>query len=358
MSKDYYNILGVEKNATKDDIKKAFRKLAHQYHPDKKGGDEARFKEVSEAYSVLSDDKKRAEYDAYGRVFSGAGQGGAGYGDFDFSQFTQGFGGNGGVEFDLGDIFGEFFSGMAGRTRTRRGRDISIDQELTFEEAIFGVERNILLNKISVCEVCNGNGAEPGSELETCATCNGKGTIKEVRRSIIGSISTTKTCETCNGKGKIPKEKCRTCGGAGVHKREHEIKVRIPAGIENGEVVRLAGMGEAVAGGAPGDLYIKVRVRPHPVFKKEGNDLVMDLTVKLTDAILGTKYNIKTLDGEISVKIPKGVTFGEILRVKGKGVPLSKRERGDLLIKVKIDLPRKLSREAEKAIEKLREEGI
>ena len=358
MPKDYYQVLGVEKSATKDDIKKAFRKLAHQYHPDKKGGNESKFKEVNEAYGILSDDKKRAEYDAYGRVFSGAGGAGAsdaGFGGFDFSQFSQGFG-NGEVEFDLGDIFGEFFGG--GRSRTPRGRDISIDLNLAFEESIFGIEREILLNKVSSCAVCKGTGAKAGSSLETCYTCNGKGRVKEVRRSIIGSFATAKICEVCNGIGKIPKEKCETCGGKGVLKKDQEIKVKIPSGIDDGEVVRLSSMGEAISGGAAGDLYIKIHVAKHPQFHKEGSDLVMTLNIKLTDALLGAKYIVKTLDGNIELKVPKGLKFGEILRIKGKGVPNDRGRRGDILAKVKIDLPQKLSKEAEKIIEKLRGEGV
>jgi molecular chaperone DnaJ len=354
--KDYYQTLGIEKNASKDDIKKAFRKLAHQYHPDKKGGNESKFKEVNEAYGILSDDKKRAEYDAYGRVFSGAGGSeDAGFGGFDFSQFSQGFNQNG-FEFDLGDIFSEFFGG--GKARTPRGRDISIDLNLTFEESIFGVERDILLNKVSSCDTCKGTGARSGSSLETCSTCNGNGKVKEVRRSIVGSFTTTKICETCNGTGKIPKEKCETCGGKGVLKKDQDIKVKIPSGIDDGEVVRLSSMGEAVSRGTAGDLYIKIHVSRHPIYRREGNNLVMTLNIKLTDALLGAKYAIKTLDGNIELKVPKGLKFGEILRIKGKGVPSESGRRGDILVKVKIDLPQKLSKKAEETIEKLREEGV
>lgn len=355
-SKDYYKILGVEKEASKEDIKKAFRKLAHQYHPDKKGGDEAKFKEVSEAYGVLSDDSKRNQYDTYGQTFSGN-AGFEGAQGFDFSNFANNFRGGDGVEFDLGDIFGEFFGGRS-ESRKKRGRDISIDIELNFEESIFGVERAILLNKISQCSDCDGSGAKKGSEMETCKNCNGNGQIREVRRSIIGSFSSVRSCELCNGTGKIPKEKCDTCKGKGVLKKEKEIKVTIPSGVENGEMMRLSGMGEAVSGGVPGDLYIKIHVRPHEYLKKEGNNLFMDLKIKLTDALLGGEREIKTLDGSIKLKIPEGVSHGEILKVKYKGVPHDKSHRGDLLIRISVEIPNKLSKEAKKMIENLKKEGI
>lgn len=358
MSQNYYQTLGVDKSASADEIKKAFRKLAHKYHPDKKDGDEAKFKEVNEAYSVLSNEKKRAEYDSYGRVFSdGAGPqpGAGGFGGFDFSQFTQGANGQG-FEFDMGDIFGDMFGG--GRAKQKRGRDISIDIELTFEESVFGVERKILLNKVGECDACDGEGSEKGSKMSTCTACNGNGKIREVKQSFIGSFATERICDECNGKGKIPEKKCKDCHGMGVRKKESEIKVRIPAGIENGEMVRLSGGGEAVAGGSPGDLYIKIHVKKHPIFTKDGHNLHMNLQVKLTDAILGAKYTIQALDGEITLKVPAGVSHDEILRIKGKGVPTGGSGRGDILVKVKIQIPSKLSRKAKKAIEDLREEGI
>lgn len=358
MAKNYYEILGVPKNASKDDIKKAFRKLAHKYHPDIKGGDETKFKEVNEAYGVLSDDKKRAEYDTYGRVFNGAGgqQGGQGFGGFDFSGFTNGGQGFEGFEgFDLGDIFGDIFGG--GRSRTKRGRDISIDIEISFQESIFGVERVVLLNKTSVCSTCAGSGADKGSEMVTCSVCNGKGKIHEVKKSFLGSFAAVRVCDVCHGKGKVPKKRCPDCGGLGINKKEQEIKINIPSGIDDGEMIRLSGAGEAITGGSSGDLYVKIHVKPHSVFKKEGADLVMTLNIKLSDALLGAEYKINTLDGEIKVKIPEMVSFGEILRVRGKGVPVGKK-RGDLLIKIHIELPNKLSKEAKKIVDDLRKEGI
>jgi molecular chaperone DnaJ len=355
MAKDYYETLGVPREASKEDIKKAFRKLAHKYHPDK-GGDAAKFKEVNEAYSVLSDDKKRAEYNAYGRVFSDAGGPGAGgFGGFDFNGFQQGAGFE---EFDLGDIFGQFFGGGRGGARQKRGADISIDVELAFNESVFGVDREILLNKTSTCDQCAGNGAEPGSEMKTCTTCNGKGKIQEVKSSFLGQFTTVRTCNTCNGLGKIPTKKCTKCHGMGVLKKQEKFSVHIPAGIDNGEVIRLTGAGEAVSGGIPGDLYIKVHVKKHSTFVKEGINLVTDLNIKLTTALLGGEYNLETLDGTIVLKIPQGVNNGEILRVKGKGVPVDRSRRGDILVKVHIDLPNRLSKNAAKLIEELKKEGI
>lgn len=356
MPKNYYDILGVDKKATTDDIKKAFRKLAHKYHPDKKGGDASKFKEVNEAYSVLSDEKKRMEYDSYGRVFSDGG-GGAGqgpFGGFDFSGFANGA--NGFEGFDLGDIFGDIFSG--GRAREQRGRDISVDIELSFADSIFGSERKILIAKTSKCDVCEGTGAVKGTAIETCKTCNGKGKVHETKRSFFGNFSTVTTCDTCRGRGKVPKEKCHTCHGIGVHRKDEEIAIKIPSGIEDGEVIRLSGAGEAIAGGISGDLYVKIHVKRHPMFTKEGNNLVTTLSIKLSTALLGGEYRLQTLDGEMTVKIPSGISIGEILRVRGKGVPFDKNKRGDLLIKLSIELPNKLSREAQKLVEELKKEGI
>ena len=352
MAKDYYDILGVQKSASKDEIKKAFRKLAQKHHPDK-GGDEAVFKEASEAYSILSDDKKRAEYDTYGQTFAGAGGpgGGQGFGGFDFSGFQQG-----GVEFDLGDIFGDMFGG--GRSRGRRGRDISIDQQIDFKDAVFGIERTVLLSKFSTCATCDGSGAKKGTDLVTCQQCNGSGKIHETRRSFLGTFATERVCEACHATGKVPKDRCKDCHGEGVRKQEEEITIMIPAGINDGEMIRLSGKGEAISGGSAGDLYVKVHVKPHSVLHKEGNDLIMSLNVKLTDALLGGSYSVDTLDGPLSVKIPAGISHGEILRVRDKGVPTDSGSRGDLLIRVHITLPSKLSKKAKKAVEELRAEGV
>lgn len=363
MSKDYYKILGVEKNSSKEDIKKAFRSLAHKHHPDKKGGDTEKFKEINEAYSVLSDDKKRSQYDQFGSGFNQSGQGGwsgqgfDGFEGFDFSGFSGG-GQNGSFEFDLGDLFGDVFGGGRGRGNKNRGRDISIDLELTFSESVFGVDRSILLNKVSTCDFCGGSGAEKGSETANCSTCNGRGTIREAKRTIFGQFESTATCQTCHGSGKVPKIKCSVCHGEGILKRQSEIKVKVPSGIDNGEMIRLAGMGEATASGQSGDLYIKVHVKKHPIFRKDGNNLVMDLTIKLSDALLGAKYTIETLDGNIEVKIPEGIGHGEVLRIKNKGIPFNGRNRGDLFIKINVPFPKKLSKESKKIVEQLKKDGI
>lgn len=357
MAKDYYNVLGVDKKATQDDIKKAFRKLAHKYHPDKGDGDEAKFKEVTEAYSVLSDEKKRREYDAYGQAFPGGGpQGGNPFGGFDFSQFQQGFG-NSGVEFDFGDLFGDMFG--ARQSRAPRGRDISIDLEISFKDAAFGTTRTVLIGKIATCDLCKGNGAKPGTELETCPTCAGSGRVHETRNSILGQFSTVRTCPACEGTGKIPKEKCPECKGHGVKRKEVELTVSIPAGIDNGEMIRMPGQGEAVKSGTPGDLYVKVHVKPHPVFRREGSDLVMDLPVKLTDALAGTTVSIESLEGKtLEVKIPPMKRAEELLCVKGKGIPEGGSSRGDIIIRLEVALPQKLSSKAKKLIDELKEEGL
>jgi molecular chaperone DnaJ len=358
-SKNYYETLGVQKNASQDEIKKAFRKLAHEHHPDKTGGDDKKFKEASEAYSVLSDEKKRQQYDTFGSADAsgfGGGQGG-GFGGFDFSGFSQG----GNQEFDLGDIFGEFFGGGRGggrRERTPRGSDISIDIELTFKESIFGVEKDIHLNTMSQCEHCKGTGGEPKSEIVTCGKCHGDGTIRETKNSIFGAFATQKTCPDCNGLGKIPKEKCKVCHGHTVVRKEHSLKVKIPSGIENGEMVRLSGAGETAPHGTTGDLYIRAHVKPHKEIQKEGSNLVMKLPVRLTEALLGGERLIETLDGSLTLKIPAGVHFGEILRLKERGVPTDGRRRGDLLVHIEIELPKKISKSAAKLIEELKKEGM
>ena len=361
MSKDYYEILGVNKSSSKDEIKKAFHKLAHKHHPDKNKGDDSKFKELNEAYQTLSDDPKRAQYDRFGSAgpqgFNPGAQGG-GFGGFDFTGFQNG---GQGVEFDmgdLGDIFGDFFGGGMSRGQQRRGRDISTEIDLTFEESIFGVTRKILLTKQSICDICKGNGGKPGTKMTTCATCNGKGQIREVKRSILGSFSSVKTCDTCFGSGKVPTEKCTECDGRGVLKKQEEINLNIPAGINNGEMVKMSGMGEAIRGADAGDLYIKVNVRPHAIFKRDGLNLTMDLPIKLTDALLGMTYDLKILEGTtVEVKIPEGINHNELLRVRGKGVP-SSRGRGDIILRAQIKMPTKLSKKSKETIEGLKKEGL
>jgi molecular chaperone DnaJ len=358
MAKDFYQTLGVDKKASKDEIKKAFHKLAHQYHPDKKGGNEAKFKEVNEAYQTLSDETKRRAYDTYGEAGVGSGGGQQGY--------SGGFGGFGGQGFDgvdLGDIFGDIFGGgyaSATGDRVERGRDISIDIEISFEESIFGTERKVSLGKSSRCDTCSGSGAKPGTKLKKCATCGGKGKVTEVRKSFLGQFATTHTCGVCGGKGEVPDEKCKTCNGIGIVKKQEEVAIGVPPGINHGEMLRMSGRGEAVAHGIPGDLYIRVHVKPHALYHREGQNLIMTLDVKLSDALLGATYKIAALDGKtIDVKIPEGVKFGDTLRLKEKGVPGHSRGRtGDILIHVNIKTPTKLSGKVKKMIEELRTEGI
>lgn len=357
MNKDYYQILGLEKGSSKDEVKKAFRKMAAKYHPDKAGGDEEKYKEITEAYAILGDDKKKAEYDTYGHAFNNGGGGGGGFGGFNWGDFQQqggGFGG-GGFEFDLNDIFQNF--GFGGGRAQQRGRDVSIDINLTFSESIFGVTRKVLITKNNTCAQCEGSGAKKGTEKVSCTTCAGNGKVRETRQSVMGSFSTVRACDDCNGTGKIPKEKCESCRGAGVARAQEEIAIKIPAGIQNGEVIRMTGRGEAVSGGQPGDLYIKVHAESHKTIRREGNTLSSNLPIKLTDAILGGSYRVETLDGTIDVKIPAGIAHGELIRIKEKGVP-SERGRGDFMVKISIEIPKKLSRKAQKLIEELRDEGI
>ena len=361
-SKNYYEILGIDKKANKEDVKKAFRKLAQKHHPDK-GGDEDKFKEITEAYSILSDEKKRREYDSYGQTFAGGGPQGAGgfsgnAGGFDFSNFQQNMGG---IEFDISDLFGGMAGDMfgGGRARASRGRDISMDVEVSFKESILGSKRSVLITKVSRCEVCEGTGAKPKTEMETCKTCNGAGRIHETRDSVLGAFTSVRTCPTCEGAGKVPKEKCENCDGRGVVRKEEEIKLSIPPGIDNGEMIRMPGMGEGIKNGRAGDLYVKVHVKPHAIFHKEGANLIMNLPIKLTDALLGTTVSVTTIDDKVlEVKVPAMQKTEETLRVRGKGVAYSEGGTGDLLIRVTASLPRKLSGKAKKAIEELKSEGL
>jgi molecular chaperone DnaJ len=285
MSKDYYNILGVNKGASKDEIKKAFYKLAHKYHPDKKDGNEAKFKEINEAYQILSDDAKRSKYDQFGSGFENMGNssGGGGYqqggfGGFDFSGFQNG----GGAGFDFGnlnDIFSDFFAGGMGeqRNETRRGRDISTEIQISFSDSILGLNKKILIKKTSKCNICGGSGAKVGTKMQTCKSCNGQGRIRETKRTIFGNISNTRICSECLGTGEVPKEICINCKGAGVLKKEEEITITVPSGIHNGETLRISGAGEAVKNGKTGDLYIKINVKIPNKISKRARELLEEL---------------------------------------------------------------------------------
>lgn len=349
MATDYYEILGVSKSASKGDIKKAFHKMAHQYHPDKNGGDDKKFKEVNEAYQTLSDEKKRAQYDQFGS--EGPQMGGGGYGGFDPSGFD--FSGGG---FDMGDIFGDIFGGGR-QQRVRRGADLQTSISLTFKESIFGVEKEIRVTKPSTCTTCKGDGAEPGTKLETCDNCDGKGSVRTVQRTILGSIATNQTCSKCHGKGKIPKTPCKKCRGDGVVTEARTIKVNVPSGINNGETLRLTGMGEAISGGQPGDLYVHISVTSHKTIARQGGDLVSNHSIKLTDALLGAEHSIETLDGEMKFTIPQGTKVGDTITLKNHGVPHGSR-RGNFVIRLVINLPEKLSKKSKELIEELKKEGI
>jgi molecular chaperone DnaJ len=356
--KDYYQVLGIPRNATSEDIKKAFRRLAHQYHPDKSGGNEDKFKEVNEAYQVLGNEQKRSHYDRFGSAGNGSSPGsGQGF-EWDFSNFGQGFEG-----VDLGDIFGDIFGfGQAGNSaygrQTPRGRDIAIDTELSFPEAVFGIDRSVLLRKSVTCASCKGTSRQPGTDVKSCSNCNGSGSVHETRRSFIGSITKLRPCSTCNGVGEVPKEPCRTCHGNGVMQASEDISISIPPGIQDGEMIKLVGKGEAVANGITGDLYIKIHVLPDKRYNRTGHDITTILEITVTDALLGTEKKLETLDGFIQIQIPTGTEPGAVLRIRGKGVPRSRGGRGDLLIKIIIKIPRKISRKAKYLLEDLKKEGL
>jgi molecular chaperone DnaJ len=358
--KDFYQILGVSKSASEAEIKSAFRKLAQKYHPDKKGGDEAKFKEVSEAYSVLSDKKKRSQYDMHGSNYNNAGGGaqGGGFGGFDFSNFAQGqgFNFNGqNVEFDFGDIFGDVFGGQA--RGQARGRDVALDVELTFRESIFGTDRRMLVAKIGVCHTCEGNGGAKGSKTVDCKTCNGKGEIRESRSTFFGNFTSARACPVCHGRRVVPETPCPTCHGEGVAKQQEEIHVQVPAGVSDGEMIRMPGRGEVAPHGTAGDLYIKLHVRPDKIFTRDGNNLLMSLSIRLSDALLGKDITVTTLDGDEKLHVPAGTTHGDALRIKSRGVPTG-RSRGDIIARINVEMPKKLSRTAQELVQKLRAEGV
>ncbi|MFC1639105.1 molecular chaperone DnaJ [Patescibacteria group bacterium] len=351
MAKDYYEILGIQKGASQEDVKRAFRKLAHQYHPDKQGGDEAKFKEVNKAYQTLGDEKKRAQYDQFGHgayeQMGGMGGGpGAGFGGF--GQGGQGFNIN---MDDLGDIFGGMFGG--GRQRgPKRGRHIEMDLPLTFEEAAFGVERSIAPHRHVSCPECGGSGGEKGAGFETCSDCRGSGRMTTVQQTVLGSFQSTRTCPKCGGEGKSPKKTCARCSGHGIVRDSKELTVKIPAGIDDGEVLRISGAGEAVKGGPSGDLYLRISVRRHRRFERDGFDVLAEEKIDFPLAALGGKVETETLDGKIDLKIPAGTQPGAVLRLRGKGVPhLRGTGRGDHLVTVRVAVPKKLTRKQKKALE-------
>lgn len=364
---NYYETLGVSKDATDDEIKKAYRKLAHKHHPDKQGGDEKKFKEINEAYQILSDKAKRQQYDQFGRTFDQGGfQGGQGQGfdGFDFSGFQgfrqqQGQEGFDFQEFGFEDIFSDIFGGAFGgrkRSRKKAGKDIQVDAEITFEEMVQGTKRNINLYKRVICDKCHGTGGEPGTTKETCPTCKGSGQIKQTMQSFLGSFSQVSICPTCKGSGEIYSEKCKKCGGDGRIKDEQGIEVDIPAGIQDGQTLSLEGQGEAGEQGAPsGNLYLNIRVIPHPKFKREGNTILSNEYITFSQAVLGDKIVVDTINGKIRMKIPAGTQSGEVFKIRDEGVPfLDRRGKGDHLVKIIVKIPKNLNREQKEIIEKLR----
>ncbi len=375
--KDYYHILGVTKTATEEEIKKAYRKLAHQYHPDKSGGDEKKFKEINEAYQVLSDKSKRAQYDRFGTAdpmggFGGGGAGGAQWGGFPGGfQWNSGGQPNGeGMGFDpsqfgdMGDIFESFFEGMGVRPRRKtyeKGADLELHEQVTLEEAFRGAVKTVRLRTLVACAKCAGKGAETGSGFEKCTACDGQGEIREQRRTFFGTFSQVKQCAKCHGSGEVPKKPCMACKGAGRIEAEREVKIDIVAGIDDNQLIKVKGMGEAgERGTAAGDLYVRVRIKPHPVFTRHGNDLVAAKELRLVDVLLGRQMEVPIIaGGTIKIEIPPGFNLKEPLRVVGYGMPhIGSRTHGDLLVNFTIKAPKRPNARAKELLEELEREGF
>ncbi len=347
--RDYYEVLGVSRDATQEEIKKAYRKLARQYHPDANPNDkdaEAKFKEITEAYEVLSDPEKRAQYDRFGHAATGA----QGFGGF------EGFGGFGGFGTDfggLGDIFDMFFGGTSRHRRgPEKGEDIRVDLELSFKEAAFGLEKDIRVPRMEPCSTCNGTGAAPGTRPVTCPVCGGSGQIQFAQSTPFGRMFQTRTCDRCRGAGRIIEKPCANCHGSGQVRRTRTIHIKIPAGVDDGTRLRVAGEGEAgLRGGPPGDLYVYIHVRPHKIFKREGNDVIMELPISFAQAALGDEVEVPTLEGKATIRIPEGTQHGTIFRLRGKGIPdLRGYGRGDQLVQVKVVTPTRLTEEQKKLL--------
>lgn len=363
MSKrDFYDVLGVTKSASAEEIKKAYRKMAIKYHPDKNPGDKAaedNFKEAAEAYEVLSNPEKKQRYDHYGHAGVGGASGGGGYGgggmnmEDIFSQFGDIFGGGGGSPFD------SFFGGQQSRggRRVAKGSNLRIKVKLTLEEIANGTEKKIKVNKQISCKTCDGTGAKDRSSVSTCKTCGGSGAVRRVTNTILGQMQTTATCPTCNGSGQQITAKCTSCHGDGVIRGEETITINIPAGVSDGMQLSMSGKGNAAPnGGIPGDLIILIEEIPHETLKREGNNVVYDLHVSIIDAALGYSVEVPTIDGKAKIKIEPGTQSGKLLRLKGKGIPeVNSYHRGDEIIHVNIWTPKALSSEERNMLEKLRE---
>jgi molecular chaperone DnaJ len=355
--RDYYEILGVGKGASADEIKKAFRKAAVQHHPDR-GGNEEDFKEVNEAYEVLKDPSKRQRYDQFGHAGVGNGAAGGGpYGGFGGQDFNFDFG-----DLGLGDIFGSFFGGGFGGSqagsRTNRGRDVETGVEINFEEAIFGTDVQIALNLEDVCDHCKGSTVEPGYNVEICPQCKGTGQISRVTRTIFGNIQQASTCTKCAGRGKIPEKLCSVCRGSGTRRKRQTVALKVPAGIDDGSTIRLRGHGEAVANGEKGDLYVNIRVRPHKKFTREGDLILSNEHISMVDAALGTEIEVETVDGPVKMRVPIGTQSGTDFKLSGHGAPrLRGGSRGVQIVTIVVDTPTKLTAQQKKIIEQLRDTG-
>lgn len=358
MSKrDYYEVLGVGKDASADEIKKAFRRAAVQHHPDKEGGDEAKFKEINEAYDVLKDAQKRQRYDQFGH----AGVGGASGGGYSGGNPFEGFGGFQGqnVNFDfgegLGDIFGQFFGGGSRSRAPQRGRDVEVNLQLTFEEAVFGLEHTLELDIEDECQHCKGTTVEPGHDMKTCHVCKGAGQQTRIMNTMFGAIQQSVTCENCDGRGKVPEKVCTVCGGKGTQRRKQSIKLKIPAGIDDGATIRLSGRGEAIGRGEKGDLYVNIRVKAHKHFTREGDIILSEEHVDMISAALGTEIDIETVDGMVRMKVPAGTQSGTDFKLSSHGVPhMNSDRRGPHIVTIVVDTPTKLSRRQKQLLEELR----
>ncbi len=356
MSKrDYYEVLGVSKDASADEIKKAFRRKAIELHPDKEGGDEEKFKEVNEAYEVLKDQSKRQRYDQFGHAGVGGANGGNPFGGFGGEWSGQN------VNFDfgdlgLGDIFGSFFGGgpsSQGQQRAR-GNDVETTIEITFEQAVFGTETDLKLNLEDTCNHCHGTTAEPGHDLKTCETCKGSGQVVTATRTIFGNIQQASICPTCRGQGKVPEKVCSVCHGKGTERRTQTVQLKVPAGIDDGATIRLREHGEAIAHGPKGDLYVHVRVRAHKQFTREGDLILSTEHISMVEAALGTERDVETVDGMVRMKIPEGTQSGTDFKLSGHGVPhIRGNTRGAHIVTIIVDTPTKLTREQRELLERL-----
>ena len=350
--RDYYEVLGVKKDASADEIKKSFRKKAVQHHPDK-GGDEAKFKEINEAYEVLKDQQKRQRYDQFGHAgMGGASNGGGGGNPFDgFNGQNVHFDFGGG---DFGDIFSQFFGGGNSNANRgpRRGRDLETSITLSFEEAVFGADKNIQLTMDDECHHCHGTTVEPGSSMKTCPTCKGSGQQMRIMNTMFGQVQQAVVCPTCKGRGKVPEKACTVCKGKGTERREQTITLKVPAGVDDGATIRLRERGEAVADGARGDLYVQIRVKAHKEFTREGDLILSEEHVGMVDAALGTEISVATVDGAVTMKVPAGTQSGTDFKLSNHGVPhLRNKSRGAHIVTIVVDIPTKLSKKQKELLE-------